>query len=135
MDYAHTYETDTFYMLSQNGILSLPTSVQKQFGRNRMKQKIRVTKNSKTGQPIAQIIKVRVADVEIHSPNTLFDWRVSVNVEMHIDGDYQRLIEPGDHSHGDLPRSKDRLSYKHLQYQIDLTQVTKKDVSALHNPV
>ena len=132
MDYAHTYECDTFYDLSQSGILTLPKSIRDQIDPRdrRARQKVRVTTNSKTGQPIAQIIKVRVADMDIYSPQTLFDWRISVNVEMKIEGDFRRLIEPGDAGRTSHDRNKDRLSYKHLQYQIDLTQVTSADVSS-----
>ena len=128
MDYAHTYERDTFYDLSQKGILELPKSIRDHFGR--AKPKVRVTTNSKTGEAIAQIIKVRVADMDIYSPQTLFDWRISVNVEMKIEGDFRQLIEPGDAGRSNHDRNKDRLSYKHLQYQIDLTQVTPADVSS-----
>ncbi|KAG7005631.1 hypothetical protein G7Y79_00018g044380 [Physcia stellaris] len=114
MDYAHTYETDTFYPLSQAGILTLPKSIRTQINpRDRLGQSVRVTTNNKTGQLIAQIIKVRVANLEIYSPGTLFDWRISVNVEMKIEGDFRQLIEPGD-------------------YQIDLTQVTEADASKKH---
>lgn len=132
MDYAHTYETDTFYPLSQAGILTLPKSIRNQINpRDKKGQSVRVTTNNKTGQLIAQIIKVRVANLEIYSPGTLFDWRISVNVEMKIEGDFRQLIEPGDVGKTKDPRNKDRLSYKHSQYQIDLTQVTEADVSVL----
>ena len=132
MDYAHTYETDTFYTLSQAGILTLPKSIRSQINpRDKKGQSVRVTTNNKTGQLIAQIIKVRVANLEIYSPGTLFDWRISVNVEMKIEGDFRQLIEPGDAGKTKAPRNKDRLSYKHSQYQIDLTQVTEADVSGL----
>lgn len=133
LDYAHTYETDTFYELSQNGILSLPKSIRNQINphNKRTQPKVRVTTNSKTGQPIAQIIKVRASDIEIYSPQTMFDWRVSVSVEMKIEGDFRQLIEVNDIGKSQHPRHKDRLGYKHLQYQIDLTQVTEADVSFL----
>ncbi|KAL8794398.1 MAG: hypothetical protein Q9195_003097 [Heterodermia aff. obscurata] len=131
MDYAHTYERDTFYNLAQSSILTLPKSIQDQIdpSNRRAKQKVRITTNSKTGQPIAQIIKVRVADMDVYSPQTLFDWRISVNVEMKIEGDFRRLIEPGDAGRTSYDRNKDRLSYKHSHYQIDLTQVTPTDAA------
>lgn len=133
MNYKHTHERDAFYTLSQQGRLLLPKSIQDQIDpRNgRTIPKVRVTTDAKTGEPIAQIIKVRVADMDIFSPATLFDWRISVNLEMKIEGDFRRYVEPGDVGKGNADRSKDRLSYKHLQYQIDLTQVSPANVSPL----
>ena len=134
LNYYHTYERDAFYTLSQNGRLLLPKSIQDQIDpRNgRTIPKVRVTTDVKSGEPIAQIIKVRVADMDIYSPATLFDWRISVNLEMKIEGDFRRYVEPGDVGKGNADRSKDRLSYKHLQYQIDLTQVSPANVSPCH---
>ena len=132
MKYKHTYECDTFYALSQQGRLHLPRSIQEHIDpRNgRTIPKVRVTTENKTGELIAQIIKTRVADMDIYSPRTLFDWRISVNLEMKIEGDLRQYIEPGDVGKSATDRSKDRLSYKHLQYQIDLTQVSPAIVSS-----
>ena len=132
MDYVHTYEIDTFYDMSQSGALNLPKSIRSQIDpRNpRTIPKVRVTHNRKTGEEIAKIVKARVADIDIYSPRTAFDWRVSVNVEMRINGDLKDLIEPGTTGKRGADRNKDRMSYRHLAYQIDLTQVTGTDVSA-----
>ena len=131
MAYVHTYENDTFYDMSQNGALSLPASIRKQIDPKnpRTIPKIRVTHNKKTGEEIAKIVKARVADIDVYSPRTAFDWRVSVNVEMRIEGDLRNLIEPGATGKKGADRNKDRMSYRHLAYQIDLTQVTSPEVS------
>ena len=131
MDYKHTYERDTFYTLSPEGRQALPRSIQ-----NLKKlPKVRVTTNTKTGQPIAQIIKARIVDLDIYSPMTLFDWRISVNVEMNVGGELNRFIDTGNRSQDSSDRKKDRLSYKHQEYSIDLTQVTYDDVSPPKNPI
>ena len=90
--------------------------------------KVRITTDDKTGEILAKIIKTPVADIHVYCPRTLFDWRISVNIEMDFNGDMNELVamEQRD-TKGD--RKKDRVSYKHLQYQIDLTQVTSTEVS------
>lgn len=91
--------------------------------RHRRKTRVRMTTDQKTGLPIARIVKCRVADINIHSPRTPFDYRISVNVEMNFDGNMDDLVE-SDRQKGTQDRNKDRMSYTHLAYQIDLTQVT-----------
>ena len=128
MDYIHKRECDTFYELSQAGALSLPSSIRAQMNPRHNKAKVRITTDQKTGEVKAKIVKVRVADIDVLSPLTAFDWRVSVNLEMNFEGDMRDLIETT--MEGKRPdRNKDRVSYKHLFYTIDLTQVTPADVS------
>lgn len=83
--------------------------------------KVRVTHDQKTGEPLAKIIKARIIDLDIYSPMTPLDCRISINFEMRFDGDVQEL---GEKSASD--RNKDRLSYTQSMYQIDLTQVTQQ---------
>ena len=90
---------------------------------------MRITTDQKTGKVLAKIVKVRIADLDIYSPRTAFDWRVSINLEMNFDGDMNDLVEPQARSGRRAERNKDRMSYKHLAYQIDLTQVTTAEVS------
>lgn len=133
MSYKHTYETDTFYELSQAGALQLPRSIASGVQYNARaanKPKVRVTTDQKTGKEIAKIIKARVADIDVYSPRTAFDWRISVNVEMNFDGEMRGLVETDRRDGKKADRNKDRMSYKHLAYQIDLTQVTPADVSS-----
>lgn len=129
MSYVHTYESDSFFELSQSGVLSLPASIRAQLNPRQPKAKVRVTVDKKTGKEIARIIKVRLADIDVYSPCTAFDWRVSVNIEMNVDGDPRARIEPSSTDWKRPERNKDRMSYKHLAYQIDLTQVTPSEVS------
>ena len=79
---------------------------------------------------MAKIIKVRVSDIEVYSPQTPFDWRVSVSLEVNYDGDMRELVETTEGKDQKRPdRNKDRVSYKHSHYQIDLTQVKAAEVS------
>ena len=133
MTYVHTREKDSFYELSQSAYPTLPASIRAQLNPHH-KIKVRVTTDQKTGKVLAKIVKVRVADLDIYSPRTAFDWRISVNLEMAYDGDIDSLIEARDGGRR-ADRNKDRLSYNHLAYQIDLTQVTQYDVSTLAQQV
>lgn len=127
MSYVHTKECDAFYELSQAGHLGLPPSIRAQLN-PRHRAKVRITTDQKTGKELAKIVKARVADLDIYSPRTAFDWRLSVNLEMNYDGDMQDLVETTEGGKR-ADRNKDRMSYRHLAYQIDLTQVTPSDVS------
>ncbi len=129
MDYVHTYEIDKFYEVPQAAELSLPASIRAQMANNRNKKaKLRITKNSKTGEELAKIIKVRIADLDIFSPQTVFDYRISINLEMKYEGDAEDLVEAMEGGRRPTERKKDRLTYRHQAYQIDLTQVVSGDV-------
>lgn len=129
MSYVHTYECDTFFELSQAGVLGLPTSIRTLLNPRHSQVKVRITTDQKTGKVLAKIVKVRIADLDIYSPRTAFDWRVSINLEMNFDGDMNELVEPQGRNGRRAERNKDRMSYRHLAYQIDLTQVTTAEVS------
>ncbi|KAI4160427.1 MAG: hypothetical protein LQ342_005751 [Letrouitia transgressa] len=130
MSYVHTHEIDTFYDLTPTGLNTLPPSVQAVINpRNR--PKVRITTDQKTGRELARIIKVRVSDIEVYSPMTIFDWRVSVNLEVSWEGDKRDLMELVERREGKRPdRNKDRVSYRHSHYQIDLTQVTPAEATS-----
>ena len=132
MSYVHTRERDAFYELSQAGELSLPPFVRAQLNSRHNKAKVRITTDQKTGRELAKIIKVRIADLDIYSPKTPFDWRISVNLEMAFEGDMKDLVEVQEGQRRQPNRNKDRMTYKHLAYQIDLTQVTPAEVSITH---
>jgi hypothetical protein len=129
MTYVHTRETDHFYELSQTVELTLPPSIRARLNPRHNKAKVRVTTDQKTGKELAKIIKVRVADLDVYSPTTVFDYRISVNLEMKYNGDVRDLVEVTEGGRKMPERNKDRMTYKHLAYQIDLTQVTVADVS------
>lgn len=81
------------------------------------RDKIRVTRNEKTNEVIESLRKVRLGNLDIYSPKRAADWRISVNVEV-----------PVKHPIGTatLKRRKDRMSYSHEEFRIDLTQVTSQ---------
>lgn len=120
MHYAHTVEWDELYELNHDGKQSLQLLL------NWMPKghtaKVRRTFDKQTQALKAQIIKTRVADLDIYNPNDSFDYRISISLETPWDGPDSHLImtnEPQD------DRMKDRLSYKHRDYQIDLTQISQ----------
>jgi polynucleotide 5'-triphosphatase len=85
--------------------------------------KIRVTQDEKTGQikPMGIIQKTRLADMNVFVPRRDFDFRISVNTEEPM----PLPQNPPTHQ-----RRKDRVSYKHQIFQIDLTQVKTAQVRA-----
>jgi polynucleotide 5'-triphosphatase len=124
IQYAHRRERDSFYELPPLMVQTLPAAVQhliKQSKRHSVK--VRVSHDQKTGQVLAKIIKTRVQDLDIYIPSSPLDCRISVNLEMKYDGDIEALGRGVD-KQGQPDRLKDRLSYTHSNYQIDLTQVT-----------
>jgi len=66
--YEHTRQIDSIYAFPNE-----PNS--------RAAPKVRVTKNEKTGEVIATIVKENLAHLNIHSPRSAFDWRISINNE------------------------------------------------------
>ncbi|KAJ5326975.1 hypothetical protein MYU51_008137 [Penicillium brevicompactum] len=123
--YVHTKERDTFYEIQP---AELPPIIRQNLN-PRHKPKVRVTTDQRTGEVLAKIVKCRVADLDVCSPRTTVDWRVSVNLEMEYTGDISNLpvIDPAVTKGGRGDRNKDRMSYRHLAYQVDLTQVAKSD--------
>lgn len=125
--YTHTKEVDAFYDLPDSEVSMLPPTMQVLVRGNRVrKPKLRVTRDEKTGAIIAKIIKIKIKDMHIYSPRTEFDLRISVNAEMNWDGDVSQLTP----AVGSQDRRKDRVSYKHLFFQIDLTQVSSPPSTA-----
>jgi len=61
--------------------------------------------------------------MEIYNPNYEFDYRISISLETDWKGRDEWLTR--------LPemkgRNKDRMSYKHMMFQVDLTQVSHDD--------
>ncbi|KAL4804280.1 CYTH-like domain-containing protein [Aspergillus unguis] len=126
LSYAHKKERDSFYEVSPG---DLPPIIRQNLN-PRHKPKVRVTHDQRTGEILAKIVKCRVADLDIYSPRTCVDWRISVNLEMNYDGDISHL-QPADIGKGRASeRNKDRMSYRHLAYQVDLTQVARSEPSA-----
>ncbi|KIX07542.1 uncharacterized protein Z518_02195 [Rhinocladiella mackenziei CBS 650.93] len=118
--YDHPHEYDEFYELTEEGKRNLPPSIMTWLN-PRHKPRIRRTIDEGTGQVKAQIIKSRMADLEVYNPGSDFDFRISISIESPWDGEPHWLTEMTD---GGRDRKKDRMSYRHMAYQIDLTQVS-----------
>lgn len=120
--YEHTRVVDTFYTPPSGSGLSTGSG------------KIRVTKDAKTGELKECIQKIRIADLNIYSPKRKLDWRLSVNTEVpckptsllpHLVLALRPL--PAAVPLTGAPtntRKKDRMTYSHQSFKVDLTQVT-----------
>ncbi|KAJ1951434.1 mRNA-capping enzyme subunit beta [Linderina macrospora] len=96
--YKHTKEVDHFYRVDGT--------------------RVRVTTNKETGQIMGVITKNRIASIDIYSPRTKLDIRISINEE-------QPLSRPNtEDMKVQAERHKDRLSYTQDIWSFDLTQVT-----------
>jgi hypothetical protein len=62
--YQHSFLLDTFYPAPRAG------------------DKIRVTRDEKTGEVKEVVTKVRLGNLDVYSPKRFADWRVSVNLEL-----------------------------------------------------
>jgi hypothetical protein len=124
--YLHRRERDKFYELPPSFNSRLPPAVQEEVRRSRHAPKLRVTYDQKTGQILAKIIKIRVANLDFLFPGSPLDCRISINFEIRYDGETEDFMEITSRPENQLPdRMKDRLSYTQSHYQIDLTQVTQ----------
>ena len=99
------------------------------------KDRIRVTRDEKTSTVIECTRKVRLGDLNIYSPKRAADWRISVNLEVPgLSVSFlPRMIKTLTSFYYTVPhptglvthrRKKDRVSYSHEEFNIDLTQVT-----------
>ena len=130
MDYQHIYERDSFFPLSKLGQQVLPRALLQHQARQK-ELKIRIThENGKGKEPVkkAAIVKVKVDDLHIFNPRHQYDCRISINLEINLHGrddlaDFESLYLHDDTGNRQADRIKDRLSYKHLAYSIDLTKV------------
>jgi polynucleotide 5'-triphosphatase len=66
LEYKHKYLVDSFYATDNS----------------HDREKIRVTRDEKTGTVVECMRKVRLGDLNIYSPKRAADWRVSVNLEI-----------------------------------------------------
>ena len=125
MTYKHLYETDTFHHLSPTALSLLPPSLQTRTPARR-ENRLRITTDTRTHAITARIIKHKLADLHIYNPGA-YDSRISINLEINLnrpDISPASLIAADDAARGnEVPRVKDRLSYQHLAYSIDLTKV------------
>ena len=68
VNYTHLFLIDSFYQSSD------PPSASD--------DKIRVTRDEKTGEVKECVKKIRLGDLNIYCPKRIADWRISVNVEI-----------------------------------------------------
>lgn len=143
MFYDHPRETDTFYSLTSAGEGSLPPSI-RTYLNPKHRPRVRITTSQPSGggsaalpgaaPPVVKrrIIKSRIADFDVLCPSLAFDYRISISIESPFDGPDDVLVKVSDTgaagSGGAGDREKDRVSYRHLAYQIDLTQVSYPNV-------
>jgi polynucleotide 5'-triphosphatase len=124
--YHHTKEVDIFYELGQEQFAVLPEMVKRLIHSGGARQRIRVTRDQKTNQVLRTMIKHRIGNLEISSPQTEWDYRIGINLEINYPGSIDNLepvVEAGK-SLESMKRHKDRMSYSWLDaYQVDLTQV------------
>ncbi|KAI8921928.1 CYTH-like domain-containing protein [Powellomyces hirtus] len=83
-------------------------------------RRVRVSIDQKTQKVKEVLVKQRVADLEIHLPNSPLDFRISISMEV-------PAPQPPQDSVSRFRRHKDRLSYSHQVIRVDLTQVRQFD--------
>ena len=129
MKYKHTKERDVFYEFHPDSHFAyLPPSAQ-----NIIKPtnhtRIRVTRDDETGKDLSKIVKHRVEDLNIYSPGTEFDYRISLNLEFPFHGPSDNLVEAKERG-AKKERLKDRMTYWHQDYRIDFTQAKPSEMKA-----
>ena len=131
VQYKHRREMDRFIDLPPDLQQRLPGCMRSRLGSGRRNVRVRLTYDQKTQEVLGKIIKARVADIDLHIPSCPMDCRISINLEMDWDGSAQELEQlAASQTERQPDRNKDRLSYTHGHYQIDLTQVTQ----SFHGP-
>jgi polynucleotide 5'-triphosphatase len=140
LDYKHRYEIDSFAQLNQAGLDALPAAALNYMDQARVRNtRLRTTVNERApagaDAVLARILKIRLADLDIFCPGSPFDCRISINIEVDMhnraDIDPTLIVEAGEAKTGG-ERKKDRLSYRHLAYSVDLTQVKSADGRKIH---
>ncbi|SYW83203.1 related to CTL1 - RNA 5`-triphosphatase with manganese- or cobalt-dependent NTPase activities [Ustilago bromivora] len=94
--------------------------------------KVRVTRDAETLaiKPGGIVQKQRIADLNIHCPNRLFDYRISISVEnpgksLFLNPAQTCCLDAEEPASDHVSlREKNRLSYTHQNFIVDLTQVT-----------
>jgi len=112
ISYTHTKQTDLTYQY--------PNADPNVRG-----NKIRVTTEKRKDakgevyeHPVEMIVKENLGHLNVYSPRTAFDWRISINKERKVEGGLPHGVELRNE------RQKDRMTYIHQHCQVDLTQVT-----------
>lgn len=118
-------ELDEFYELSPEGIEELDPQLRfwtdRSITRGRHSNSVRVRKtiDLESNTP-RYMIKSRIADKEISYPDCNFDYRISISLETNWTGNEDHLLPLHDLG----TRNKQRHSYRHREFQFDVTQVS-----------
>lgn len=131
IQYQHIKEIDSFRLLNETGISILPPVAQRRRGDRQLS--MRTSTDTNTGEVKAQIVKVKLGeDLHIFGATDPYDIRISMNLEIDLNkpGFDPELMSMDSVGETQKPnRKKDRLSYKHLAYSIDLTRVDRIDAN------
>lgn len=133
MTYAHKHEIETEYELSGASFLSLPWSIRSRLRSHNTRASVLVTTDRKTGAFIRGIVKVCLANLDVYSPQTALDYRVSVSLEMQVGDEWRSMVAAAGAT--TPPRTNDRLCFKHLIYQIDLSLRTSQGANQVYIPL
>jgi polynucleotide 5'-triphosphatase len=121
LDYKHPVVVDSFHTLSAFAKQQIPPALQR-YIHAKKEPRLRITYDTKENKVTDRLVKLKVADLHIFNP-ACQDCRISINVELNLnrpDIDPQALIAADD---AEPSRRKDRMSYRHLAYAIDLTRI------------
>lgn len=128
IQYEHRYEIDTLYEAPDDFLASLPPNITALASRfHHRRPRVRVTRDTRTGKVKEMISKFTVAHLEAFCPQDVLDYRVTVNFECAYRGPLDALRELGGPDANAHAREKDRLSYSHQCFSVDLTQVLVGD--------
>jgi hypothetical protein len=123
--YAHAPLTAR-HLITTDDFFTVPSSHSHNGG---IEEKLRVTRDDKTGQLVECIIKRRLGDLHILCPKREVDWRLSVNLEEKAD-----VGVVGGAAKALYSRRKDRMEYIHQHFHIDLTQVIDNVGAKVNSP-
>jgi len=101
------------------------TRLEDAFYQDNRADKVRVSRDTATQEVVACIQKRTLAHLNIHMPSMPLDCRVSVSLEVPVQ-------LPPAHVPSTMTRCKDRLSYRHQIWRMDLTQVRTDKGEVLH---
>nr|OQO26768.1 hypothetical protein B0A51_07372 [Rachicladosporium sp. CCFEE 5018] len=130
MRYKRIEQTDFSHHLNATGLSLIPAAL-KQYTNSRP-PRLRVSHDKATQSLKASIIKLPVANLHIHAPDGAYDCRISINIELNLlpllAAAQLKLEDIIDHgAPAEASRQKNRMNYKHLAYDIDLTAVQQGD--------
>lgn len=125
IEYTHTRETDSFRTLNDIGMKMMPEALLSRSKRRDLR--LRTSTRDKDGATTGRIVKLPLSQLQIHSPLDSYDVRISMNLEVNLDQPEVDTLDITDSPTHDKPaqpeRKKDRVSYRHLACQTDLTRV------------